>query len=133
MSFRLPALGGESDSTLPKSQAYLAWEAIDKQNINAKNTMTPVLKPRKAQIPDRNVSFGTGWLPPIYDPRDYTEKHPEIIPMTKKLKIPSQAARKPALPSKVDLRKYCSAIENQGGLGSCSAHAAAGIVEYFQK
>jgi C1A family cysteine protease len=95
--------------------------------------MTAVLKPRKVQIPGSNVSFGTGWLPPIYDARDYTEEHREIKPMAKKLKIPGQATRKLALPPKVDLRSDCSAIEHQGVLGSCSAHAAAGIVEYFEK
>jgi C1A family cysteine protease len=35
-------------------------------------------------------------------------------------------------PVQVDLRQYCSPIENQGGLGSCTANAAAGIVEYFE-
>jgi C1A family cysteine protease len=95
--------------------------------------MTPLLRPRKVQIPGRNVSFGTGWLPPVYDPRDYTEGHPEVAKMTEKLKVPRHAAAKPALPTSVDLRSFCSAIQNQGGLGSCSAHAAAGIVEYFEK
>jgi C1A family cysteine protease len=95
--------------------------------------MTPVLRPRKVQIPGSNVSFGTGWLPPIYDARDYTEEHREIKPMVEKLKIPQEAAREPALPSLVDLRPYCSAVENQGVLSACSAHAAAGIVEYFEK
>jgi len=95
--------------------------------------MTPLLRPRKVQIPGSNVSFGTGWLPPIYDSRDYTTEHQEIKPMAKKLKIPGDTSRKRPLPSSVDWRSYCSAIENQGGLGACSAHAAAGIVEYFEK
>ncbi len=31
----------------------------------------------------------------------------------------------------MDLREWCSPIENQLDLGSCTAHAAAGMVEYF--
>ena len=32
----------------------------------------------------------------------------------------------------VDLRKWCSQVEDQLNLGSCTAHAAIGIVEYFE-
>jgi C1A family cysteine protease len=94
--------------------------------------MTPLLKPRKVQIPDLNVSFGTGWLPPIYDPRDYTDTHPEVAQIVKELKIPPKDPVKLTLPASVDLRPFCSPIENQGGLGSCTANAAAGVVEYFE-
>jgi len=34
------------------------------------------------------------------------------------------------LPASVDLRSYCSPIEDQGQLGSCTSNAIAGIVEY---
>jgi C1A family cysteine protease len=33
----------------------------------------------------------------------------------------------------VDLRPWCSAIENQGNLGSCTAQAGVGAVEYFER
>ena len=37
------------------------------------------------------------------------------------------------IPPKVDeIRKYCSSIDNQGNLSSCTAHAGAGLVEYFE-
>ena len=36
------------------------------------------------------------------------------------------------LPTAVDLRKWCSPIENQRSLGSCTAHAGVGVVEYFE-
>ena len=35
------------------------------------------------------------------------------------------------LPSKVDLRKFMTAVENQGELGSCTANATAGAYEYL--
>lgn len=36
------------------------------------------------------------------------------------------------LPEKVDLRPFMSPIENQGAIGSCTAHAVIGLVEYLQ-
>jgi C1A family cysteine protease len=39
----------------------------------------------------------------------------------------------PTLPSKKDLRGYCSPVEDQGNLGSCTANAGVGIVEYYEK
>lgn len=36
-----------------------------------------------------------------------------------------------SLPAKVDLRKYMTAVENQGQIGSCTANAAAGAYEYL--
>ena len=76
--------------------------------------------------------FGTGWLPPMPDLRDYTDAHPDIAPMSKKLGLGKGAAPKGPPPA-VDLRAWCSPIENQQNLGSCSAHAAVGIVEYFER
>jgi C1A family cysteine protease len=38
-----------------------------------------------------------------------------------------------APPTSVDLRQWCSPIEDQEQLGSCTANAAAGIVEYFER
>jgi C1A family cysteine protease len=37
------------------------------------------------------------------------------------------------LPASVDLRQWCSPIEHQGNLNSCTAHAAIALVEYFQR
>lgn len=76
---------------------------------------------------------GTGWLPPMPDLRDYTDREPEIVKMSKKLGIHTSQKKKVTLPEKMDLRIWCSPVENQGGLGSCTANAAVGIVEYFQR
>jgi C1A family cysteine protease len=59
-----------------------------------------------------------------------------IKPITDRLTEKFKTHKPKALqtpPSSVDLRKWCSPIENQGGLGSCTAHAAVGVVEYFQR
>jgi len=37
------------------------------------------------------------------------------------------------LPASVDLRAWCSPIEDQGALGSCTANAGVGLVEYFER
>ncbi|UCE47490.1 MAG: hypothetical protein JSW47_18070 [Phycisphaerales bacterium] len=74
----------------------------------------------------------TGWLPPLPDLRDCTEDKPEIAKMAKKLGVARSKSAVKLNPT-ADLRKWCSPIENQKSLGSCTAHAAVGIVEYFQR
>jgi C1A family cysteine protease len=86
---------------------------------------------KEVEIPEAEETFCTGWLPPLPDVRDYTEEQGDIPTMAKTLGISPESA--PALPAKVDLRPWCSPIENQGRLGSCTAHAAAGVVEYFER
>ena len=86
---------------------------------------------------------GTGWIPPMYDPRDYTADHDEIAAIREKLHaklsknrpraFAAVVARAAAPPASVDLRPWCSPIENQGQLGSCTANAAAGVIEYFER
>ena len=80
------------------------------------------------EIPSLGKSFGTGWLPPMPDLRDYTADHPDLAEINTKLGVNFAAS----LPSQVDLRQWCSPVEDQGQLGSCTAHAAVGVVEYYQ-
>lgn len=84
---------------------------------------------QKVVIPGVPVYLGTGWLPPLPDMRDYTEDSASLKPLVSALGV----KKKKALPKKVDLRPWCSPIRNQGSLGSCTAHAAIGIVEYYQR
>ena len=85
----------------------------------------------EVEIPGKGEKVGTGWLPPLPDLRDYSEEHPEIEKVAKKLGISTARIRR--LPTKVDLRQWCSDIEDQGTIGSCSANAAVAIAEYFQR
>jgi C1A family cysteine protease len=82
-------------------------------------------------IPETLETVSTGWLPPMPDFRDYTEENTDIQEMSTALKIP-HTNNLSALPGDVDLRQWCSPIENQGHLGSCTANAAVGVVEYFE-
>jgi hypothetical protein len=86
-----------------------------------------------------------GWLRDHPDIRDFTintiDPHPRLAKMNqpsisqmlmKAGALPQGSATTNRLPSSVDLRPWCSPVENQGSLGSCTAQAAAGLVEYFQ-
>ena len=57
-----------------------------------------------------------GWLPDIPDQRDYLYR--AIKPVIR-------------LPDRVDLRGLCPTIEDQGRLGSCTAQALAGNIEFL--
>jgi C1A family cysteine protease len=88
---------------------------------------------RTASLRATGETVGTGWLPPLPDLRDYTDEQPEVAAMLRQLAGPRPGGRRRAAPAQVDLRRWCSPVENQGGLGSCTAHAAVGVVEYFQQ
>lgn len=91
----------------------------------------------KVHLRETSEVVGTGWLPPIADLGAYTPSHEDSRPtrnvqqMSNKLCVP-QGTRATA-PASVDLRKWCSPIENQLNLGSCTAHAGLGVVEYFER
>jgi C1A family cysteine protease len=85
-----------------------------------------------------------GWLPDYPDFRDYNFDYDKVDPKLKELgqddsikdmlfKVGIKSNKKLSLPTTVDLRPWCSPIENQGSLGSCTAHAGIGIVEYFER
>jgi len=103
----------------------------------AGEAVLPVLKPQRVfgfvEIPDTKEVVGTGWLPDIPDLLGHTEEHPEVAKIVDNLGIPRAKKMKAALPATMDLRQWCSPIENQGILGSCTANAAVGIVEYFER
>jgi C1A family cysteine protease len=75
--------------------------------------------------------LGTGWLPDYPDFRDYTVEQGTVKPLL--AKTGTAKTIKAGLPAAVDLRPWCSPIENQLSLGSCTAHAGVGIVEYFER
>lgn len=76
-------------------------------------------------------NYGMGWIPDYPDFRDYTPNHKLIKPMLKKTGVKTVKVIE-GLPASVDLRQWCSPVEDQGNLGSCTAQAAANLVEYYE-
>lgn len=76
-------------------------------------------------------TLGMGWLRDLPDFRDYTPEHKKIKPLLAKINMAASAASA-SLPATVDLRAWCSSIEDQRDLGSCTAQAAVGLIEFYE-
>jgi len=72
---------------------------------------------------------GMGWIPDYPDFRDYTEKTEEIHLVLG----PKGMLKARGTPVSKDLREWCSPVEDQGSLGSCTAQAGAGVIEYYER
>jgi C1A family cysteine protease len=72
-----------------------------------------------------------GWVPDLPDIRDYTADTEGVRAVLSESKQLRKVAK--ALPKAVDLRAWCSPIEDQGQLGSCTANAGVGLYEYFER
>ena len=73
--------------------------------------MPYILGNRVIQIDGAGQRVGTGWVPPMVDPRDYTDDHPKIAPIVKALETNLKAHKSKAMtapPASVDLRPWCS-------------------------
>lgn len=83
-----------------------------------------------------------GWIPGKPSIFDYTvgeeSVDPKLLllnqrPIKGMLEQVGAGESKPSLPGSIDLRAWCSPIEDQMNLGSCTAHAGVGILEYFER
>lgn len=73
---------------------------------------------KKSSVRGKGCSFRYGWIPDLPDRRDY---------------LYGATVQMPArLLSSVDLRPFCSGVEDQGPLGSCTANALAGALEFLE-
>ena len=70
-----------------------------------------------------------GWIPDYPDFRDYTEETQEV----RDILAPAGGKKRAPARSAVDLRECASAVEDQGALGSCTAQAGAGVIEYYER
>jgi C1A family cysteine protease len=83
---------------------------------------------------DVNGRHGMGWLKDYPDFRDYTPTHAAVAPALAAGRLgPDLRGTRKALPSKVDLRRWCSPVEDQGGVGACTAHAGVGLIECCER
>ena len=76
------------------------------------------------------VTHGLGWHRDLPDIRDYSLKSKEVSSMFKKSAL--MKATKAAAPNSKDLSSWCSSIEDQGSIGSCTAQAGVGLLEYYE-
>jgi C1A family cysteine protease len=127
--------------------------SADKGKIAATDELTLLPTP---QVRLRTGARGMGWLPDRPDFRDYheaTEAIREMLDVGEMVKrelaknhrdsinsislpsVPplSRRVKADSLPTSVDLRDYCSPVEDQGQLGSCTAHAGVGLIEYYER
>lgn len=74
---------------------------------------------------------GLGWHRDLPDIRDHTQGTKTVSKVLAK-SAPLERA-KTRLPATVDLRKWCSPIEDQEQLGACTAHAGVGMLEYYER
>lgn len=88
------------------------------------------------------MEYSMGWMKDYPDIRDYvittdlvSEKlkgqSDSVKEMLTTLGI-KKPTKKEVIPTKIDLSNWCSPIENQGSIGSCTAHAGIGVVEYYE-
>ncbi len=82
---------------------------------------------------------GLGWIPDFPDLRDYTENTAAVRVILEPTGFPAGGRRgtgkrkKSGPPGVVDLRAWASPVEDQGRLGSCTAQAGAGVIEYYER
>jgi len=92
---------------------------------------------------ENDFPYGMGWLPDLPDFRDYSIDTDTVSDLKGELnqksvramlsKVGVLKAPKAPLGASFDLRAWCSPIENQANLGSCTAHAAMGLMEYYER
>ena len=91
--------------------------------------LPPNVKPPKTE----KMTLRLGWMPDLPDFRDRTLTHNKVHSALSYAKSSLVAKAPPVLPPKVDNREHCSPIEDQLSLGSCTAQAVVGMMEYLMK
>jgi len=73
---------------------------------------------------------GMGWQRDLPDFRDFHLDSLNIQDIISQSEILKSLGK---TPSSIDLRAWCSPVEDQGNLGSCTANAGVGLMEYYQR
>jgi C1A family cysteine protease len=78
------------------------------------------------------LHYAMGWHRDLPDIRDYSPESAAIKKMFSSAKVKSPLKSAAKATTKVDLSRWCSPIDDQGDIGSCTAHAGVGLLEYFE-
>jgi C1A family cysteine protease len=85
-------------------------------------------------LPDSDVPYAMGWVRDLPDVRDFTTGSEEVASILNAVPAgDTVCADAPRLRPREDLRQWCSPIEDQRTIGSCTAQAGVAIVEYYQR
>ena len=89
---------------------------------------------------NRSAEKGMGWFPDHTDIRDLTGENANVKNLLTKAGINDSTVEpnksdlmNQDIPLSIDLRPWCSPIEDHGPLGSCTAHVGVAVVEYFER
>lgn len=77
------------------------------------------------------MGHGMGWARELPDLRDFTLEQPRVQKILQGSAVLGEPTA--ALETSIDLRKWCPPIEDQGQLGSCTAQAGVGLMEYYER
>ena len=85
-----------------------------------------------------NRVAGLGWIPDRYSFKDYSVDNENVKNMVTKIpgikgSLKAGSEKKLSLEATSDHRNEFTPIRSQGFLGSCTAFAAAGLIQYMQK
>jgi len=115
----IPGIDGNCDNStvvgpMTVKQLYADWGGGAQRRPSAATARKPAAKP--VSLPVKRKIARYGWKPDLPDQRDYSYAVPAGVVQT--------------IPSLVDLRPQCPAVYNQGDIGSCTANAIAGALEF---
>lgn len=82
---------------------------------------------------ESTIKYCFGWCPDMPSVHDLNVDSPAVKPLLAKVKGAGAKAAPIKLAKTVDLRAWCSPIENQLNIGSCTANAGVGLVEYYER
>jgi C1A family cysteine protease len=74
-----------------------------------------------------------GWLRELPSIKDYTKENDNVKPLLAKVHKLAPGNAPLTLAASVDLRPWFSPIEDQLNLGSCTANAGVGLLEYYER
>ena len=74
-----------------------------------------------------------GWIPSLPDIRDYTMSSPQVFKAYQRTGVFCGNDKALVIPPEVDLSEFDSPVENQGSQGTCTANAAASLIEHIER